>query len=235
MCGRFTRHHTAIEVAERFEVEPIDEAGEERFNIAPTQLVPVVHHDPQSATGRRLSPFRWGLVPAWADDQSIGSRLINARAETLNIKPSFREAVKRRRCLVPADGFYEWPRIDPPVYLQRQDRGLFAFAGLWEEWKSPDGSVLQSFTIVTVPPNKLIATFHHRMAVILLPGEETIWIDPTTAQADVIKILRPYPLDDLRVYPVSNAVNDIRNDSPMLISPRSEAGIDLQESQGRLF
>ena len=222
MCGRFTRHHAAEEIGERFEVDPLEEAGEARYNIAPSQLVPVVHQRER----REMMICRWGLVPFWAKDPAIGNKMINAKAETLAEKPSFKRALAKRRCLVPADGFYEWPKKGPsagqPIYVRRRDGGLFAFAGLWEEWKSPEGLVWRTFTIITIPPNELVSQYHHRMAAMLRPEDEARWIDPTASPSDVLPMLKPYPSDELEAYPVSRDVNSPRNDDSSLILPVAE-------------
>ncbi len=217
MCGRFTRKHSAAEIAERFEIEE-DEAdfGPPRYNIAPSQNVPVIHFN----AGRHVLNCKWGLVPFWAKDPAMGNKLINAKAETLAEKPSFKYALEKRRCLIPADGFYEWDkRTKPaqPIYIRRRDAGLFAFAGLWEECKLLDGTRLQSCTIITVEPNALIATFHHRMAALLRPEDEAAWLDPARKPAEVLALLRPYPDAELEAYPVSTAVNNARHDEPAMI------------------
>jgi putative SOS response-associated peptidase YedK len=155
----------------------------------------------------------WGLIPCWARDPSIGSRLINARSETLTEKPAFREALVRRRCLVPADGFFEWPR-GSPVYIRRRDGDLFAFAGLWDRWRAPDGEVRETVTIITVPPNGLVAKFHHRMAAILTREDEARWIDPGRGMPELLGMLRPCPAEELEAWPVSRNVGNPGNDRP---------------------
>jgi putative SOS response-associated peptidase YedK len=221
MCGRFTQHHTPEEVAVRFNVKSLDYLFDPRYNIAPTQPVAaVVAQGAQSE--RRLVNLQWGLVPYWSKDPSIGSRMINAKAETLAEKPSFKQALARRRCLIPADGFYEWQKRgknpSQPLYIRRRDGGLFAFAGLWEEWTSPDGGKLQTCTIITVEPNELIANVHHRMAAILQPDDEAVWLDPRRKPDEATELLRPYPSEDLEMYPVSRAVNSPMIDDESLIA-----------------
>lgn len=223
MCGRFTQHHTPEEVAARFEAAPADILFGPRYNIAPSQKVAAVI----ARDGRELTALQWGLVPYWAKDPSIGNRMINAKAETLAEKPSFKQALARRRCLIPADGFYEWQKKaqgpSQPLYIRRRDGGLFAFAGLWEEWHSPEGEKLSTCTIITVEPNELLSRVHHRMAAILLPEEESIWLDPLQKPQQVLPLLRPYPRDDLEMYPVSRAVNSPSIDEASLIAPRADA------------
>ena len=203
-------YHAPDEVAERFAVNELLET-EARYNIAPTQNVAVVTQNGM----RHLASYYWGLIPSWAKDPTIGSRMINARAETLAEKPSFRTALSRRRCLIPADGFYEWQAAPDgskggktPTYLHRRDSGLFAFAGLWDEWHAPDGSPLRSCTIITTTPNSVAAPIHDRMPVILRPNDEAFWLDhAVTDTRDLLSLLTPYPADDMEAYPVSRRVN----------------------------
>jgi len=220
MCGRYTQHHTAHEMAERFDVAEAAYQIAPRYNIAPTQTVPVIVQKGE----RQLVGLKWGLVPFWAKDPSIASSLINAKAETLAEKPSFKHALVKRRCLIPADGFYEWQKQgkkpSQPLYIRRKDGGLFAFAGLWEEWRSPDGSLLRTCTIITVEPNDLMAPIHHRMAAILKPEHEALWLDPAAREGRLLlPLLRPYPDDDLEAVPVSRAVNSPAQEGPSLIQP----------------
>ncbi len=224
MCGRYTLHHTTAQVVARFDVtEVIDatflevERDAPRYNIAPTQPVAVVTEN----SPRALEMMRWGLVPSWAKDPSIGSRLLNARAETLQEKPSFRTALVRRRCLIPADGFYEWKKlgkVKQPYRIRRRDEALFGFAGLWDEWTSPDGSPLRSCTIVTCAPNELMATIHNRMPAILRPEDEAHWLDRSVKSvSDLLSLLGPYPDSDIEAYAVSTVVNSASNDSASCI------------------
>jgi putative SOS response-associated peptidase YedK len=234
VCGRYTLTVDLRDIAERFGVAADQEApaGAEgadpalaagpRYNIAPTQLVITV-----AANGsRHLEPMRWGLIPSWAKDPKIGSRLINARAETLAEKPAFRSALRRRRCLLPSDSFYEWATVPGskakrPMRVRLKSGEVYAFAGLWEEWTPPEGgSPVRSCTIVTTEPNELMATFHHRMPVILSPQAEAAWLDPRINDPSrLLPLLRPYPAEQMEAYPVSPAVNSIANDSPQLILP----------------
>ncbi len=219
MCGRYTLYHYLEEIEERFDVEFEEDEYEPRYNIAPSQSVVTIRR----TDARRVARCKWGLVPAWAKDPAIGNRMINAKAETLAEKPSFKHALARRRCLIPADGFYEWPKEGKgpsrPIYIRRRDRGLFAFAGLWEEWKSPDGPPLQTCTIITTEPNELISRFHHRMAVILRPEEEARWLDPAAPVPALLSLLRPSPAEELEAFEVSRAVNKPGFDDPSCIEP----------------
>jgi len=222
MCGRFSQHHSADEIAERFDVPEVAFAISPRYNVAPSQTVAAVVAQP----GRQLVGFKWGLVPSWAKDPSVGNHMINAKAETLSEKPSFRQALTRRRCLIPADGFYEWKKKgkgpSQPLYIRRRDQGLFAFAGLWEEWHPSEGEVLRTCTIITVEPNELIAPIHHRMAAILKPEHEAAWLDPATTYAPaLLELLRPYPDGDLEAYAVSRSVNTPSFEGPDCIAPPS--------------
>jgi putative SOS response-associated peptidase YedK len=228
MCGRYTLTHPAAELArvfgflERPNLPP-------RYNAAPTQELPVVRRR-ADADGCKLVSMRWGLVPFWADDPSIGSRMINARSETALEKASFRNAMRERRCLVPADGFYEWKAAPggtrQPFRIVARDRGPFAFAGLWEVWKGPKGAPLdrplQSFTILTTTANRVLRPLHERMPVILDPAAFDAWLDPDIPVAEAASLLRPCPDDRLEVYPVSTRVNAVRNDDEACIAPLAE-------------
>jgi len=229
MCGRYTILHSQDAVAERFGVSPIPGLSTPRYNVAPSQGVPIIIED-QGARQQVLA--HWGLVPFWARDPEIGNKLINARVETLTEKPSFKYAFARRRCLIPADGFYEWqrkPSGTQPFYIRRKDQDLFAIAGLWEPWEAPDGSPLISCTIITVAPNELIAPLHDRMPAMLLPEDEEAWLAKTAgaragprgdaALEALLQLLRPYPEDLLEAYPVSRYVNNPANDGPLCIRP----------------
>jgi putative SOS response-associated peptidase YedK len=222
MCGRFTLHHTLEEIEERFAAEAVAEATP-RYNIAPTQDILVVTQN----GSRHLQAYHWGLIPSWAKDAAVGNRMINARAETLAEKPSFRTALSRRRCLIPADGFYEWqnppegtkePRV--PMHIRLGDGGLFAFAGLWDEWHTPDGSPLRSCTIITTSPNALTAPIHDRMPVILRPEDEGLWLNKSITHAsDLLPLLIPYPAEAMETYAVSRQVNAPTVDDPNCVAP----------------
>jgi putative SOS response-associated peptidase YedK len=226
MCGRYmlTTPVEAMQRIFRFAERP---NFPPRYNIAPTQDVPVVRLS-REKDRRELIVVRWGLVPYWAEDVSIGNKLINARAESIERTPAFREAYRRRRCLVPADGFFEWKKegkARQPLLVCRRDRAPFAFAGLWERWKQPDGNVLRSCTIVTCPPNELVAPVHDRMPVILDPADLSSWLDP---EAGGRELLRPCPAEWLEAFPVNPRVNSPANDDPECIAPLIEADTEPQ-------
>lgn len=223
MCGRFTVRQPG-DLVERFEaVLHIEEGLAPRFNVAPTQSLPIVTAGP---AGRQIELARWGLVPGWAKDPSIGNRLINARAETLAEKPAFRTVLQRQRCLVPADGFFEWTAAasggagKTPCFVHRRDDALFAFAGLFDRWRDASGRWLTSFTIITTAPNALMRRLHDRMPAMLVPEYEHDWLDPDlTTRAGWSVLLQPYPAELLEVYPVSTLVNNPRHDTPAVVTP----------------
>jgi putative SOS response-associated peptidase YedK len=218
MCGRYTIFTEPQRLMERFRAEWPEGPWQPRYNAAPTQSLPVLLNDGT----RRIRLLRWGLIPHWAEDPAIGNRLINARAETLTQRPSFREAFYRRRCLVLADGFYEWQRAPHgriPYWIGLKDREPFAFAGLWDRWEGPDGQVIESFTIITTAANERVAPIHDRMPVILLPEHEDIWLDESAGPAAWRAALRPYPADRMIAYPVSPRVNTPTPTTPPLSSP----------------
>lgn len=224
MCGRFTLHHSSSEVAQRFGVQQQLFEFPPRYNVAPGQPIAVVTQNAHGDNVRALEGYRWGLVPSWAKDDAIGSKLINARLETLSEKPSFKVALKRRRCLIPADGFYEWKqdeRVKTPHHIRFRDGKLFAFAGLWEEWIGPGDAPLRTCTIITGPPNELLATLHHRMAVILPRELENEWLDPRMSDEDALELLQIYPPDELEAFRVSRKVGNVVYDEPSLIAPAS--------------
>lgn len=217
MCGRYTLITNIDRIAEAFGVAPTLEA-QPRYNIAPTQeIVTIVNNG-----NPHLSLLRWGLIPAWAKDESIGSRMINARAETLAEKPSFRNLLRSRRCLVVADGFYEWQgegKNKTPMYITLQDGQPFAFAGLWDRWKDPDGQEIHSCTIITTEPNELMAPIHNRMPAILRPKAYEDWLNPQLRDDNVLThLLKPYPSELMTARAVSKLVNNPRNDSAALLA-----------------
>jgi len=220
MCGRFTLWLQIGDLIKAFPDFAFPDAMSSRYNIAPTQDVAVV---PNDGTGR-VQMFHWGLVPFWAKDVSIGNRMINARGETAAEKPAFRAAYRRRRCLILADGFYEWrkeagSKVKTPMYIRMTSGEPFALAGLWELWR-PDDTPLFSCTIVTTEPNELLAPIHNRMPVILPPGAYDRWLDPAEQRARSLDdLLVPYPASEMVAYPVSTYVNRPANDSPMCIEP----------------
>lgn len=246
MCGRFTLRASASEVAEAFgllEAPPFTPL----FNIAPTQPVAVVRHVPEAADSQReLVWMHWGLVPSWAKDRSMGARMINARADTAPTKPAYRAAFRRRRGLVVADGFYEWQEPEQtaslgtgkmagrrskakkqPYFFHMDDDRPFAFAGLWETWESPDGSFLDSCTILTTDANELMRPVHDRMPVILAPDDYRRWLDPAVEASEVLPLLRPYPGDDLVAYPINTYVNSPSHDDAHCIAPLAAETFDF--------
>ena len=219
MCGRFTLNSNLDALQLRFGFEARDLEYRPRYNIAPTQPVLAVVND----GGRRAEFMRWGLIPFWAKDPKIGSRMINAVGETAAAKPAFRAAFKKRRCLVLADGFFEWRKegkAKVPTYIFLKSGEPFAMAGLWETWKNPEGELLRSCTIVTTQPNEFIAPIHNRMPVILSQETEALWLDPMTEEASTLNpLLIPSPSEDLDSYVVSNLVNSPKNSGPECIAP----------------
>lgn len=220
MCGRFTLTADQDSFEDRFSLTGFDLGWVPSFNIAPTQEVLTVTND---GSENRPELMRWGLVPSWAKDPKIGNRMINARSETLTEKPSFRTAFKRRRCLIPADGFYEWKRegkAKKPMLITANPGGLFAFAGLWETWKQPDGSWLLTCAIITTSANEFMTSIHGRMPVILPREFEASWLDPEEQDTAMLsELLLPYDSDRMEGYEVSTLVNSPRNNFPEVIEP----------------
>ena len=219
MCGRYTLTVPVEILAEEFGVTgPLPEVPPS-YNIAPTQEVAAVLADDGE---RRLEMLRWGLIPSWADDPGIGSRMINARSETVPEKPSFRRAFRERRCLILADGFYEWKRTNDgkqPYYIRMEGGRPFAFAGLWESWRGGREEI-RSCTILTTEANDRVSNIHHRMPVILAPEDHGLWLDPDVREADpLLPLLAPYPDDVMEAYPVSRFVNRPANDDPRCVEP----------------
>ena len=226
MCGRFALMTPTEQLALLFDLPETAVSNlptsVSRFNIAPTQPVAAIRLD--QAGARNFTFFRWGLIPSWAKDIKIGSRMINARSETVAEKPSFRAAFKRRRCLIPADGFYEWQKRNggkQPMFIRPAagEELSFALAGLWELWRDPDGGTLQSCTILTTSPNELMAPIHNRMPVIIEPEDYDLWLDPEPNPEQGLHLLRPYPAEKMVAYPVSTIVNNPRNDVPECVQP----------------
>jgi putative SOS response-associated peptidase YedK len=222
MCGRYTLTTPAPKLAEHFHLHTVPDLAP-RYNIAPTQSVAVVRA--AALEGRTLTMARWGLVPSWAADPSIGNRLLNARAETVADKPAFRAALRQRRCLIPADGFYEWQplpgRKKLPYHIRLRRGGPFAFAGLWERWPAPDGRPLESCTILTTEANELVRPIHDRMPVILQEEAYAAWLNPE--QHDVHRIqtwLRPYLAEEMLAVAVGAAVGNARFDDPQCLAPQ---------------
>jgi putative SOS response-associated peptidase YedK len=221
MCGRFRQTRSQKQLEERFQAEgDVDVAP--RFNIAPTQPVITVRQK-KDELARRFSMMRWGLIPSWAKDLSIGNTTVNARSETVTTTLSFSEAIQSRRCLIPADGFYEWKkmgRIRQPYCFEVGEGELFALAGLWDEWKNPTGEIIQSCTVLTTTPNTLLANIHDRMPVIVSPDKYGLWLNPEVQDfADVRKIFKPYDPSLMRSYPVNLKLNNVQNDDADSAAP----------------
>lgn len=243
MCGRFTSTTPASEIADFFDAETDLDDVDANFNVTPTSDVRVVYEDENGQ--RRLDLMFWGLVPSWAESPAMGSRLINARSETVAVKPSFRSAFRRKRCILPVDGFYEWVQVPErkkkqPVYITSRNQKPMAFAGLWETWRPKDvpeaANELRSCSIITGPPNDLIAPLHDRMPMILPKEDWSTWLDPTNTDVDVLQsLLRPAPEDWLQWWPVSLAVNTVRNRDSSLIVPAEIVPDGQAEGQGRLL
>lgn len=231
MCGRYTLAWDTAEVARHFAVVSAMPALSPRYNIAPSQRAPIIFAEHDGGE-RRVAMHVWGLVPSWADDPSIGNRMVNARAESVASKPAYRAAARRRRCLVPAGGFYEW--LDKPggskqpyLFVPRAERPI-AFAGLYEHWEGADGRIIDSYTIITTDANRTVATVHDRMPVVLDPGDYARWLDPRTEATEAVaELLKPAPDDLLTGYAVSRRVNRPSEDDAALTEP--------VETQGSLF
>jgi putative SOS response-associated peptidase YedK len=221
VCGRFSQQRPASELAEIFAAEPLAEELGPRFNVAPTDdALVVVQRDER----RAITAYRWGLIPHWADSAKVGSRMFNARAETLTASPAFRDALRHKRCLIPVDGFYEWKREATrrqPFLIARSDGRPLALAGLWSGWRDPSTDrVIRTFTIVTAGPNAQVADLHDRMPVLVPEEAWSTWLDPRLDDpAELHCLLRPNEDVDLRILAVSQLVNDVRNDGPKLIEP----------------
>lgn len=220
MCGRFTLFEPDKVLSKEFGVSSLPPLPS-RYNIAPSQQIATVRAVPAGG-GREFAFLRWGLIPHWAQDPTIGNRMINARAETVAEKPAFRSAFRHRRCLIPASGFYEWrkeERRKQPYYIRRQDKHPFAFAGLWELWKEPDGSPIESCTLITTNANELIAQVHDRMPVILPPAAYDLWLDTEIQDRDrLLPLLLSYPAGEMESYPVGFLVNDPKMDDRKCIA-----------------
>lgn len=219
MCGRFTLTADAETLQAHFGLDDVEQALEPRYNIAPSQPIAVITNIAPNA----LQFYRWGLVPSWAKDVNIGNKMINARSETLHEKPSFRGALQQRRCLIPADGMYEWVTQagqKTPMHIYKGDRAVFAFAGLWEVWRSAEGEPVHSATIITTEATGFMATLHHRMPVILPEDRYTAWLAPKPPSlSDLQALLSIDSPPEMRAYAVSNLVNNPRNDSAECLSP----------------
>ena len=220
MCGRYTLTLDPGELQDLLELGPFVHIVQPRYNIAPSQPVPIV----KDLQTRAVELYRWGLVPFWSKDPSIGSRMINARAETAAEKPAFRAAYKYRRCLILADGFFEWfndkkAGVKTPYYFKLKDDKPFTFAGLYEHWEPPEGGELHTCTILTCQPNELVGNYHNRMPVILDENTRWQWIDLETPKALLADSLVPYPAQEMKCTPVSRQVNSPGNDRPEILKP----------------
>jgi putative SOS response-associated peptidase YedK len=215
MCGRYRLSRRKQILQEHFDSVSGMEDWNPRYNIAPTQSVPVIRQNPKEPV-RKLSLFRWGLVPSWAKDPSVAARMINARSETAGTKPAFSDGLKFRRCLVPADGFYEWQKTGKgkqPYCFEINDGELFAFAGLWDRWNDVTGKPLETFSILTTTPNAVTSSVHDRMPVIVNRDSYDLWLDPGMKDvAAVSELLRPFDARQMRCYPVSSRINAAVND-----------------------
>jgi putative SOS response-associated peptidase YedK len=227
MCGRFARRSTREVLADWFGVDLEDlPAFSASYNIAPQSVQPVVRQG-QDSGAREFALLHWGLVPFWAKDAKIGYSTINARAEEAAEKPAFREALRKRRCLVPADAFYEWARVDAktkqPFAIALKSGEPYAFAGLWERWRPKNGEALETFTILTTDANEVLEPIHNRMPVILEPKDYSRWLEPGTVERLPVDLLRPFPAEQMTAWPVSNRVGNVRNNDPELLAPRESS------------
>jgi len=222
MCGRYTLTQALQAIKIHFFPLAISMDHLPRYNIAPTQEVPVV----MAANGKReLAAMRWGLIPPWATEKKPGSPMINARAETVHEKPGFRQSFKNKRCLIPADGFIEWVKTGKdkrPQYITLKSGELFAFAGIWSEWKK-DGGVLWTFSIITTECNALLQPVHERMPAILAPSDYDAWLAPSSTPADLHSLLRPFPSDAMQMYPIAPEINSPKNDHAECLRPMDSA------------
>jgi putative SOS response-associated peptidase YedK len=233
MCGRYRLSRRKQFVEEYFDCDPWDEEWSPRYNIAPTQPVPVIRQNPKEPV-RELSLVRWGLIPSWAKDSSAAASMINARSETASTKPAFRDALKSRRCLIPADGFYEWMRTGKarqPYCFEVNGGGLFAFAGIWDRWKDPNGSWVKTCSILTTTPNAVTSAIHDRMPVILDPDVYDLWLDPGMRDVTVASdLLKPFDARLMWCFHVSTRINHAANDDEECSRP-----VQVEEAQNRLF
>jgi len=233
MCGRYRLSRRKQIIEEHFDAVSGDEGWGPPYNIAPTQPIPVIRQNPREPV-RELSLVRWGLVPSWAKDASAAARMINARSETAAAKLAFRDALRSRRCLVPADGFYEWSRTGKtkqPYCFEINDGELFAFAGIWDRWKDPTGKWVESCSILTTTPNAVTSAVHDRMPVILDADDYDLWLDPGMGDAAAAsELLRPCDARLMRCYPVSTRINHVANDDEECSRP-----VELVQTQDGLF
>jgi putative SOS response-associated peptidase YedK len=233
MCGRYRLSRRKQIIEEHFDCDPLEDDWTPRYNIAPTQRVPVIRQNPQEPI-RQISLMKWGLIPHWAKDPSVATGTINAKSETAATKPAFRDPLRFRRCLIPADGFYEWARkgtSKQPFCFEVNEGELFGFAGLWDGWKDAGGNWVRSCSILTTTPNLVTSAVHDRMPVILDPDSYDLWLDPGMSDVQVVsELLKPYDARMMRCYPVSNRVNHVANDDEECSVP-----VEVAESQSSLF
>jgi putative SOS response-associated peptidase YedK len=233
MCGRYRLSRRKQIVEEYFDAASDDEDWAPRYNIAPTQPVAVIRQNPKQPV-RELSLMRWGLIPSWSKDSSGAARMINSRAETASTKPAFRDALKSRRCMIPADGFYEWMRTGKtkqPYCFEINDGEMFAFAGLWDRWRDSSGNWIKTCSILTTIPNAETAAVHDRMPVILDPDAYDLWLDPGMTNVSLAaELLKPYDARAMLGFPVSTRINHVANDDAECSRP-----VEVTEVQNRLF
>jgi putative SOS response-associated peptidase YedK len=226
MCGRYSLSKSKIELEERFQAEMLVDF-KQRFNIAPTQLVPVITSD----SPKGFSFFYWGITPDFGQNKPVAQKLINARSETITEKISFKGSFQRRRCLIPADGFFEWKKLGkktkiPYRFTLREDE-IFSFAGIWEEYETVSGESQHTFLILTTTPNEVVEEVHDRMPVILKRDQEKKWLDKYSSEEELAKMLLPFPAELMQSYTVSPLVNSVQNDSPGILrrtSPMDQFG-----------
>jgi putative SOS response-associated peptidase YedK len=233
MCGRYRLSRRKQIIEEYFETPDWQDDWSPRYNIVPTQPVPVIRQHPKEPV-RQVSLMKWGLIPSWAKSPSSAAGMINARSETAATKPAFRDPLKYRRCLIPADSFYEWKRSGTskePYCFEVNNGELFAFAGLWDGWKNAEGQWVRTCSILTTTPNTLAAGVHDRMPVILHPDSYELWLDPGMTDVQVVsEFLKPYDARLMRCYPVSTRINHVANDDVECSRP-----VEITEAQNRLF
>jgi putative SOS response-associated peptidase YedK len=226
MCGRYTLTKSPSDLQDVFDLKGPSLNLPPRYNLAPSQDAPVVRRDAEEGEGRALAMLRWGLVPSWSKEPKSGYSMINARAETVAEKPAFRRLLKSHRCLVPADGFYEWRPVGKrkqPYRIAMKDGAPFAFAGLWDRWRGAEGETIESFTIIVTEANALVRPIHDRMPVILDPGDYALWLGEGEAAVEpALALLKPHPAELMTAYPVDPRVNNPRNDDAELLAPLDE-------------
>jgi putative SOS response-associated peptidase YedK len=232
MCGRYRLSRRKQILEEHFD-SVSEEDWTPRYNIAPTQSVPIIRQRPKEPV-REVSLVRWGLIPSWSKDSSASARMINARSETAATLPAFRDAMKFRRCLIPADGFYEWAKTTKgkqPYCFEVNEGELFVFAGLWDRWRDPSGNAVETCSILTTTPNAVTSAVHDRMPVILDPDGYDLWLDPGMRDvAAASELLKPYDARLMRCYPISTRINYVANDDAECSAP-----VELAQIQNRLF